>query len=299
MTYEKYLKQLTSEDDRFVIMTAENRASLRNIPPQLGERFVDVGIAEMTLVGSAAGMALRGRIPVVHALAAFLTMRSFEHIRTDVGYPSLPVKLVGSFAGFLSQANGPTHQAIEDMGLMAGIPNVGVFAPADFDDMMAGLPDVFKSDKPFYIRYNDAPAKVSHSGCFELGKAETIHDGDDVLILSIGALLGEADKAAGVLNSKGIDTALINLRTLDPIDKELIIEKSEKARMVITIEDHFISSGLYSKISQIFTSNMVNTPVLPVGLTTWFKAGMLDDIIEYEGFGGEQIAEKIQNELEK
>jgi transketolase len=299
MTYEEYLKQLVAEDDRFMVMTAENRASLRNIPTQIGERFVDVGIAEMTLVGSAAGMALRGRIPVVHALAAFLSMRSFEHIRTDVGYPSLPVKLVGSFAGFLSQANGPTHQAIEDMGLMAGIPNVGVFAPADFDDMMAGLPQVLTSDKPFYIRYNDSPAQVKHSNEFEIGRAETIRGGEEVLLLSIGMLLSEADKAAAILADNGIDAGLVNLRTLDPIDEDMIIEKSRKARLVVTIEDHFAAGGLYSALSRIFTASRINTQALPVGLTDWYKPAPLGDVLKYEGFTGEQIAEKIQNELEK
>src|SRR3954468_20599566 len=121
-TYEEVLLECALADERIVVMTAENRAAIRNLPAKLGERFIDVGIAEQTMIGAAAGLALRGRIPIVHALATFLTLRAFEFIRTDVGIGGLPVKLVGTVPGFLSEANGPTHQALEDVALMRGIP---------------------------------------------------------------------------------------------------------------------------------------------------------------------------------
>src|SRR5262249_8920508 len=118
VTYEDRLSEIADTNSAVVVMTAENRAAIRNLPGRLGSRFIAGGIAEQTLVGAAAGLALRGRVPVVHALASFLTMRAFEFIRTDVGIAGLPVKLVGAFAGFLSEANGPTHQALEDLALM-------------------------------------------------------------------------------------------------------------------------------------------------------------------------------------
>src|SRR5579862_1385004 len=127
MTYEELLIQTALEDERIVVMTAENRALVRNVPKVLGARFVDTGITEQTMVGMAAGLALRGRIPVVHALAPFLTMRAYEFIRTDVGIAHLPVKLVGTVPGILSEANGPTHQALEDISLLRGIPGMRVF----------------------------------------------------------------------------------------------------------------------------------------------------------------------------
>jgi transketolase len=123
------LYEIVKDKPCYVIMTAENLAAIRKLPPLLKERFIDTGITEQTLVGAAAGMALRGRVPVVHALAAFLTMRAFEFIRTDIGLAGLPVKLVGSVAGFLSTANGPTHQAIEDIALMSMIPSMHIFCP--------------------------------------------------------------------------------------------------------------------------------------------------------------------------
>ena len=130
-TYESTLAALVAADERIVVLTAENRAAIRNLPAQIGARFIDVGICEQTMVGMAAGLALRGRVPVVHALATFLTLRAFEFVRTDVGIGRLPVKLVGGVPGFLSEANGPTHQAVDDIAVMRAIPGMEIFCPAD------------------------------------------------------------------------------------------------------------------------------------------------------------------------
>src|SRR5262249_19410270 len=151
---------------------------------------------EQTLVGVSAGLALRGRIPVAHALAAFLTMRAFEFIRTDVGLPRLPVKLVGGIPGLLSEANGPTHQALEDVALMRTIPNLGVFCPADEEDLLLGLEKVFRSEQPFYVRFNGRRAAVSHRKNFEIGRAEQVRDGRDIAVLVYGTLFREALEAS-------------------------------------------------------------------------------------------------------
>jgi transketolase len=143
MSYEELLTEIALSDERFIVMTAENRALVRNIPAKLGTRFIDTGITEQTMIGAAAGLALRGRIPVVHALASFLTMRAFEFVRTDAGIPNLPLKLSSFIPGFLSDGNGPTHQAVEDIALMRGIPNMTVFAPADEDDLVKMLPQIW------------------------------------------------------------------------------------------------------------------------------------------------------------
>src|SRR5690606_39763980 len=126
MNYEQKLLELVQKDERIVVLTAENRAAIRNLPSKIKDRFIDVGIAEQTMIGMAAGLALRGRIPIVHALSTFLTMRAFEFIRTDIGIANLPVKLVGADPGFLSEANGLTHQAIEDISIMRGIPGMNI-----------------------------------------------------------------------------------------------------------------------------------------------------------------------------
>lgn len=294
MTYEELLKELVEKDERFMVLTAENRAAIRNLPDQIGNRFIDTGITEQTMVGVAAGLALRGRIPVAHALATFLTMRAFEFIRTDVGIGDLPVKLIGGFSGFLSEANGPTHQAVEDVSIMRGIPNVNVFCPADEEDMLIGLEKVLKSPKPFYIRYNNLKPVRNHSKDFEIGKAEVISEGKDVTILVYGILFKQAIEAKAILENKGLSVGLINLRTVKPIDEEKIIKSSKNSKMLVTLEDHFITGGLFSIVAEIFLRNKIMCDVLPIALKDkWFKPALLQDVLEHEGFTGEKIAERI------
>ncbi|MDQ3019813.1 MAG: transketolase [Bacteroidota bacterium] len=296
MTYEELLKDLVEKDERFMILTAENRAAIRNLPDQIGDRFIDTGITEQTMVGVAAGLALRGRIPVAHALATFLTMRAFEFIRTDVGIGDLPVKLVGGFSGFLSEANGPTHQAVEDVSIMRGIPNVNVFCPADEEDMLIGLKKVLESPKPFYIRYNNLKTVFKHSEDFEIGKAEVINVGKDVTILVYGILFKQAIEAKEILEKKGLAVGLINLRTLKPIDEEIIIETSKNSKLMVTLEDHFITGGLFSIVAEIFLRNKIMCDVLPIALKdNWFKPALFENVLEYEGFTGIKIAERVLN----
>ncbi len=294
MTYEELLKHLVEQDERFMILTAENRAAIRNLPGEIAGRFIDTGITEQTLVGVAAGLALRGRIPVAHALATFLTMRAFEFIRTDVGIGNLPVKLVGGFAGFLSEANGPTHQAIEDVSIMRGIPNVNVFCPADEEDMMIGLKKILENESPFYIRYNNMKPAVKHSEEFEIGKAEIISTGEDVTILVYGILLRQALEAKEILEKSNLRTGIINMRTLKPIDEAAILNAARNSKIIVTLEDHFLTGGLFTIAAEIFLRNRTAPDILPIALDEkWFKPALIGDILEYEGFTGKKIAERI------
>ncbi len=300
MTYENLLLEIIETDDRFIVMTAENRAAIRNLPAQTGKRFIDVGIAEQTLIGMAAGLALRGRIPIVHALASFLTMRSFEFIRTDVGIPALPVKLIGGVPGFLSDGNGPTHQAIEDISLMRGIPNVNIFCPSDEEDLLIGLTSVLMSPKPFYIRYNNLKSSVQHSKHFEIGKAEIISQGSDITILTYGMMLNESLKAKKILEKLGYSIGLVNLRTLKPVDSKSIIKALKSSSLTVTIEDHFLTGGLFSIVSEILAKEKIMANVLPIALPDrWFKPALLDDVLEYEKFNGEHLALKIIDVLQQ
>jgi transketolase len=299
MTYEDLLYELIQKDDRFLVVTAENRAAIRGLPAKIGNKFIDTGITEQTMIGMSAGLALRGRIPITHALATFITMRAFEFIRSDVGIGNLPVKMVGAVPGFLSDGNGPTHQAVEDISIMRGIPNVNVFCPGDEEDMLLGLPKVLSSDSPFYIRYNNLKPQVEHSKDFEIGKAEVMSEGNDVTILVYGFLLREALKAKNILEDKGLSVGLVNLRTVKPVDEEVILKTAKNSKLLVTLEDHFITGGLYSIVGEIFLKNKVTADVLPFALENkWFKPALLDDVLEYEGFSGEQIAQRIENKLQ-
>ncbi|HEY6332745.1 MAG TPA: transketolase C-terminal domain-containing protein [Blastocatellia bacterium] len=294
MTYEETLAEVAAENANVIVMTAENRAAIRNLPQALGGRFIDFGISEQTMIGAAAGMALRGRVPVAHALAAFLVMRAFEFIRTDIGIAGLPVKLVGGVPGFLSEANGPTHQAIEDISLMRQIPNMRIFCPADEPELTSGLPGVIESPFPCYVRYNASPRVAGARTEFEFGKAEVLAAGSDAAILTYGFLVNEAMKASIILDASGISTRVINLRTLAPIDKETILTAAAECRLIVTLEDHFQTGGLYSIVAEILLEARKTAEVLPISFNQrWFKPAMLADAVRYEGFAGDQIAERI------
>src|SRR4029079_12757590 len=212
------------------------------------------------------GLALRGRVPVVHALAAFLTMRAFEFIRTDVGIARLPVKLIGPVPGFLSEANGPTHQALEDIALMRGIPGMQVVCPADEEELLAALPVVLASQEPCYVRFNACPARVEHYAPFALGRAEVLSEGSDVALLTYGFLLGEAERARRLLEMRRISVQLVNLRTLKPIDEGAVLEAALKTQLLVTVEDHFLTGGLTTQVAEILQSAGVTRRILPIAL---------------------------------
>ncbi len=300
MDYEELIKNTALGDDRIVVMTAENRALIRNLPNVLKDRFIDTGITEQCLIGTASGLALRNRIPIVHALAAFLTMRAFEFIRTDIGVGNLQVKLSGFIPGFLSDGNGPAHQALEDVSLMRGIPGMQVFCPADEEDMLIALPHIWSSVQPAYVRINTRKSIFRHNPHFETGKAEVVCTGKDITIMVYGMLFEEALKASRLLEKEGLSVGLINLRSLKPIDENALLEAQKNSELLVTIEDHFFTGGLYSILAELFLSREITARVLPFSLKEkWFRPGLLQDVLQHEGFTAEQIAKKIINELHK
>jgi len=299
MSYEQTLQSIAATDPDLIVMTAENRAVIRNLPAAMGPRFIDVGIAEQTMIGMAAGLALRGRKPIVHALAAFLTMRAYEFIRTDIGIGRLPVKLVGGVPGFLSEANGPTHQAIEDIAIMRGIPGMKVFCPTDEHDLAQALPAVLADPSPYYIRFTPttAPAIVRRSG--PPHRIETVADGDDVAILSFGMLIREALDARARLAAEGITARVLNVRMPKPLDEAAVLAAAADTRLLVTLEDHLLTGGLYSILCELLVRTRVRADVMPIALPErWFRAAMLPDLLTREGFTGAQIATRIMERLD-
>lgn len=297
MNYQELIKQTALADERYVVMTAENRAVIRDLPAVLGNRFIDTGITEQNMIGMAAGLALRGRIPICHALATFLIYRAFEFVRTDVGIGNLPVKLSSWIPGFLSDGNGPTHQAIEDVSLMRGIPGMTVFCPADEQDMLSMLPEIWASPHPAYVRLITRPATYTHEK-FSTGKAEIINEGADVTILVYGLLFEQALKATEILKKKGLSVGLINLRSLKPVDEQAILKAAAQNELLVTLEDHMLTGGLFSIVAEILLKNETTARVLPFALNDkWFKPALLNDVLAYEGFTAIQIADKILDKL--
>ncbi len=296
LTYEDLLFDLAQARPELVVMTAENRAAIRGLPARMPDRFIDVGICEQTMVGMAAGLALRGRQPMCHALATFLTLRAFEFIRDDVGIPHLPVVLVGGVPGFLSDANGPTHQAIEDIALMRGIPGMQVVCPADRWELLEAVPRILDSRAPTYVRYFAGEPAVAHHEPYRLGKAEVFGDGD-LAIVTYGFLLAEALAAQAILGAKGLATKVVNLRTLAPVDEDALAAVAG-SRLIATVEDHFETNGLYAILAALYLRRGISARVLPIALShRWFTPALLADVLRVEGFTGERIAARILEAL--
>lgn len=292
--YPEIIKKFAVENENVIVFTAENRAVVRELPPIIEDRFIDVGITEQNMIAMAAGMALRGRIPICHALTNFLLFRAYEFIRNDVGIPHLPVKLSGWIPGFLSDGNGPTHQSLEDVGLMSLIPGMQVFCPSDNDDMCLMLETIWNSPHPSYIRVNPRPAKIEHKQKFEIGKAEILASGKDITLLVYGFLLEEALIAKDILEKSGKSVGLVNMRSLKPIDEACILNLVDTTGKIVTIEDHFISGGLYSKVCEILARNQKTIPLQSISMNEqWFKPGLLSEVIEYEGFTGAKLADRV------
>ena len=298
MAYAEVITALCAARPDVMVLTAENRAAIRALPERLGDRFVDVGICEQTMVGMAAGLALRGRVPVVHALATFLTMRAFEFIRSDVGIAGLPVILVGGVPGFLSEANGPTHQALEDLALMRGIPGMAVVCPADVDELTATMPALVARGGPAYVRYHDGAAAVAH-GRYVLGAAEVFGDGEDVAIVTLGLMLGGAIAAARRLADQGIAARVVNMRSLAPLDTRAVLDAAAATRLLVTVEDHFLTGGLFTTVAETLATHGVAARVAPIGLPgRWFRPALLADVLAVEGFTADSLAARIAAALE-
>jgi transketolase len=293
-SYEETLRALALADERIVVMTAENRAAIRGLPSVLGARFVDVGICEQTMVGMAAGLALRGRVPVVHALSTFLTLRAFEFIRTDAGIARLPVKLVGGVPGLLSEANGPTHQAIDDVAVMRAIPDMEIFCPADEAEMVAGLPAALASPRPCYIRHNPRASTLAHDD-FVPGRAELLAEGRDVTLLSAGFMVPYVAQAAAILRAEGIAARVLNLRTIAPLDEAAIVAAARETPLLVTVEDHLLVGGLYQAVTEVLVRRGASAPVVPVGFPgRWFRPGRLADVMAHEGLTPAALATRVR-----
>ncbi len=301
--YEELLLRHCTMSNDVMVLTAENRGHMRTVPPMLGERFIDVGIAEQTMIGMAAGMAVRGRTVVTHALAAFITMRAYEFIRDDVGIPNASVLMVGMVPGILSDGNGPTHQAIEDVAIMRGIPNVGVFCPTDIDEFVEGMDYLITDGKPCYVRYIGLPPVFKHTEPFIPGLAEVIHSTSDhqvdVTILTYGFMARIAVTLVPLLEAKDLRVRVVNMRTLKPVDEQRIITEARNTNLLVTLEDHLQTGGLFSIVGEVLLHNHIqdHAPVMPIALPTWFRPGRLQEVLAYEGLNAVALAVRIETFL--
>jgi len=269
------------------------------------DRFFNCGVAEQNMMGVAAGLAMNGLRPVAYTITPFVTTRCLEQIRTDAAYHEVPVTIVAVGAGLAYAGLGPTHHACEDISFLRSIPNMVVIAPGDAWEVRAALRAVMRQDRPAYIRMGKKGEPVVHQGpveSFEIGKALTIVDGDDVCLLSTGNMLPEAVEAGRQLGEKGVSARVMSFHTVKPLDEGFLAEAFRTYRRVVTIEEHSLIGGLGSAVAEWAVDNAVDTrPLMRVGTPDKFfkKSGEQEFAREQLGLAAHQIANRVLQSLEK
>lgn len=255
------------------------------------ERYFNMGISEQDLIGTAAGFAAAGKIPLASTFAVFATGRAFEQVRNSVCYPKLNVKICATHAGLTVGADGGSHQAIEDISLMRTLPNMTVINPADAKEAEAAVLAAIDYQGPVYIRLGRAETKDIHDDSyhFEWGKAEVLRQGADVSIFATGIMTAKALDAAETLAKQGIQAEVINVHTIKPLDEETVIASAKKTGKVVTAEEHSIIGGLGSAVAEVL-ARQCPTKQAFVGVQDSFgESGSPNDLLEKYGLTAEAI----------
>ncbi|MDF2676732.1 MAG: transketolase family protein, partial [Bacillota bacterium] len=293
--YGEALKKLAKENPNVVVLDADlsgstKTAEFKKVCP---ERFFNVGIAEQNLIGTAAGMAVAGKIPFASSFAMFAAGRAFEIIRNSVAYPKLNVKIAATHAGLTVGEDGASHQAIEDISLMRSIPNMTVINPADCIEAEQAVIKAAEFFGPVYIRLGRAGVEniYDENYKFEIGKGVELKKGDDITIIATGLMVQKSLKAAEELSQEGISVRVINIHTIKPIDKEIIIKAAKETKAIVTAEEHSIIGGLGSAVLEVL-SDECPTLVKRIGVNDTFgESGKPDDLLEKYGLTENHIKE--------
>jgi len=299
--YGEALKKLAVSNPNIVVLDADLSGStktseFKRVSP---ERFFNVGIAEQNLIGTAAGLSLAGKIPFASSFAMFAAGRAYEIIRNTVAYPSLNVKIAATHAGLTVGEDGGSHQAIEDISLMRSIPNMTVINPADSREAEQAILKAAEFVGPVYIRLGRMAVEdvYDDSYKFELGKGVLLKDGRDVTIIATGIMVQEAIKAAGILKEEGIDARVINIHTIKPIDRDIIIKAARDTKLIVTAEEHSIIGGLGSAVLEVL-SDECPVPVKRVGVhDTFGESGKPSELLKKYKLTAEEIINQTKEIL--
>ncbi len=288
----------------FVVLDADLSKSTKTdtFKKEYPERFFNMGIAEANMMTTAAGLAAAGKTVFASSFAVFASGRSFEQIRNAICYPHLNVKIGATHAGISVGEDGPTHQAIEDIALMRALPGMTVISPADATESRAAVLAAIETDGPFYLRFGRLSVPTLFDPAtykFELGRGIVLSEGSDVSIIATGLMVQEAIEAGKILAEKGISAEIINIHTIKPIDRELIVKTAKKTGAVVTAEEHNIIGGLGSAVAEVL-SEEAPTPLTRVGIMDKFgKSGKPAPLLEMYGLTAQNIAQKAIDTIAK
>lgn len=290
-------------DERIVVLDADLSKSTKTdaFKKKYPERFINMGIAEGNMMATAAGLATCGKIVFASSFAIFAAERACEQVRNSICYPKLNVKIGATHAGISVGEDGASHQAVEDMGIMRSIPNMTVICPADAVETRHAVKAAIEYDGPVYLRLGRLALPVIYDEStykFELGKGITLSDGSDVTIIATGLMVHEAVAAKDILAKEGISARVIDIHTIKPIDKELIIKAAKETGAIVTAEEHNMYGGLASAVCEVVSQNYP-VPVKVVAIEDKFgKSGKPAPLMKEYGLTAEDIAEKAKEAIE-
>ncbi len=304
-SFGEALCDLAKDNKNIVVLDADLAAATKTgvFKKAYPDRFFNCGIAECNMVGIAAGLASCGKIPVAASFAMFAAGRAFEQIRNSVAYPKLNVKIAGSHAGISVGEDGASHQCCEDIALMRAIPNMVVLNPCDHYEMIEAVKAMMQIDSPCYIRLGRlAVESITHDVSdykFELGKGIELRDGNELTIIATGLLVQEAVKAADNLKEQGINVRVVNIHTIKPIDKDIIIKAAKETGRIIVCEEHNVIGGLGDAVASVLSENHP-TPLTKIGVNDVFgHSGPANDLLKQFGLSAENIEKTVKEVLGK
>lgn len=298
-SYGKKLVELGKENKDIVVLDADLATATKTelFKKEFPDRFFDMGIAEQDMLSTAAGMATCGKIPFASTFAVFAAGRAYDQIRNSICYPKLNVKICATHSGISVGEDGATHQMIEDIGLMRGLPNMTVLSVSDDIETKWAVEEILKIDGPVYLRLGRlaSPIIYEENQKFEIGKGIQIGDGCDATVIATGLMVSEAIKAKEELEKNGIDIRVVDMHTIKPIDRELIVKCAKETKKIITIEDHSIIGGLGTAVCEVLTEEYP-CKVTRLGMKDTFgKSGKAEKLLEYFGLDKNGIIKEIMS----
>ena len=296
--FSRALVEFGKDNERVVALDADlakstMSARFRDVAP---ERFFECGIAEADMVDTAAGLSLTGKIPFACSFAVFTAGRACEQIRNTIAYPKLNVKVCGSHGGLGVGPDGASHQAVEDLALMATLPNMTVLNPADGVEMRAAVKAAIEYNGPVYLRLGRNLVPVifdEETYTFEIGKGKIIREGTDVSLVATGMMVSVAMQAAEILEKDGISAEIVDIATIQPIDRELLIKTAKKTGRVVVMEEGLTFSGLGSIVATVL-SESCPVPMRYVGLDSFGESGEAEELFERYGLTAENTVKKVK-----
>lgn len=302
-TYVDLLLEYAKKDPRIVLVEADlaKAAGTDRFKKELPDRMVDVGIAEASMISTAAGMAAMGKLPFTHTFTAFSSRRVCDQVTLSVAYAGLKVVIVGSDPGVTAELNGGTHMSMEDMAIMRNIPGMLVYEPVDSAQLRLAFPQILAHDGPVYIRLlrRAAVQVYNENSPFRLGKGVVLREGKDVSIFATGIMVAEALEAAQILEGEGVDAEIINIHTLKPLDRQLVLDSTGKTGAVVTAENHSVLNALGSAVAEALAEECP-APLTRVGVQDHFgEVGLTKFLQEKYGLTAQAIVQAAHNSMKK